>query len=186
MRATKPFKCAHLSCVKNLAKSYLRACNTGRKWVRESLQIHQQVQRSYCDTKNQTSSPKHKMHFQASFRVWGLSGAAPFALPQGFRRIPPEDGHDDAHLLNHGFHAWTRVESPSTADSRLDRILGKASLDWSSDLRCVLFQRRTTATQAHFNKSNLYGRLGGHCTSSSHAHSQKHHTSRQLFQVWPS
>ena len=49
-----------LSRVKSLAKNNSTASITGRKWACESLQIHQQVRRSYWDTKAETSSPKPK------------------------------------------------------------------------------------------------------------------------------
>ena len=53
-------QCVSLSRVKSLAKNNFRASITGRKWACESLQIHQQVWRSYWDTKVETSSPKPK------------------------------------------------------------------------------------------------------------------------------
>ena len=53
-------QCVSLSRVKSLAKNNFRASITGRKWACESLQIHQQVRRSYWDTKAETSSPKPK------------------------------------------------------------------------------------------------------------------------------
>ena len=52
--------CVSLSRVKSLAKNNFRASITGRKWACESLQIHQQVRRSYWDTKAEKSSSKPK------------------------------------------------------------------------------------------------------------------------------
>ena len=60
-RSHQTFKqCVSLSRVKSLARNNFRASITGRKWACESLQIHQQVRRSYWDTKAETSSPKPK------------------------------------------------------------------------------------------------------------------------------